>query len=459
MLRPVPPSTVKSPHTQALDERWYPLFVQCGSFQAYEYLDGDRSAREAQKRAFLLGEVHNPSLDYPLLQAEKITWWITDLSTLQQSIIAEEPHEVVKQAYVWKINEKIAEARLLLATLQGDDLAFQKYTEYIYGKPSLAIYTANLTVMHALVMRFLEISAPQVQDAAQQCVRLLPTVPASALAQQFPTSSLMGVVREHVAQELWLVLDDPIWSADEELCSAEVIHDAFVGALQRLEITDWQVVIDAQNKSAISVNHENKIIHIPAMRKVSPKKLKKLIAHEIGTHVLRRVQGENSLLKLLGLWLDRYERGEEGIATMKEQLFDDMWSTFAWIDKHLAISLVYGLDGQKRDFRALYDFFFPYYFCLQYMDELLPDDAIALTKAQDQAWSLCVRIFRGTKGTSGICFTKDIIYGEGNAGIWDMMIDTPGVFTDFSLGKYDPMNPRHKRILENLWLLSGSPVS
>ena len=50
--------------------------------------------------------------------------------------------------------------------------------------------------------------------------------------------------------------------------------------------------------------------------------MRDLIVHEIGTHVVRRENGKRSKLRLLGIGLDNYERGEEGIATMREQVLN-----------------------------------------------------------------------------------------------------------------------------------------
>jgi len=53
-----------------LDEVLYERFKELGAMQGYEYLDGDKNAREAQKRLFLSGEVQNPQLDYPKIDTQ-----------------------------------------------------------------------------------------------------------------------------------------------------------------------------------------------------------------------------------------------------------------------------------------------------------------------------------------------------------------------------------------------------
>lgn len=132
---------------------------------------------------------------------------------------------------------------------------------------------------------------------------------------------LVDLVRQKTIDAMHdLFLDVP--DTDGQLFTAPQIQQAFADALHTLGIEDWQVMITISSTSTISVNHETKTIKIPQERKLSAKKLQLLLAHEIGTHVLRRQQGETSCLQLLGLGLDRYERGEEGIATLREQVLD-----------------------------------------------------------------------------------------------------------------------------------------
>jgi hypothetical protein len=46
--------------------------------------------------------------------------------------------------------------------------------------------------------------------------------------------------------------------------------------------------------------------------------------------------------------------------------------------------------------------------------------------------------------------TRDIVYREGNIGVWRVVKNNPEEERRFSVGKYDPANPRHIWILEQL---------
>ncbi len=228
--------------------------------------------------------------------------------------------------------------------------------------------------------------------------------------------------------------------------SAEEIKVAFQRALLECNAQGWSVVLDESGNTAINVNQENKTVYVPAERKVKETKLKALIAHEIGTHALRRENGERSKLKLLGLGLDRYLKGEEGLARYKEQEIIGA-TDFAGFDCHLAISLAMGLDGKKRDFREVFDILRDYYF----VKSKNANRDESWKNAEELAWKRCLRAFRGTTcDIPGACFTQDIAYREGNIGIWNLVKKDDDEMRRVMVGKYDPTSERHIWILDQL---------
>jgi hypothetical protein len=116
-----------------LDAGWYERFERVGSFQAYEYLDGDKSIRERQKDQFISGEKENPVLDYPKLDIEKLDRYEIELMEIKADVLTGESNETVKQVYRWRLNEKIAEVRMLKATANGDMRKFKRYCRFVYG--------------------------------------------------------------------------------------------------------------------------------------------------------------------------------------------------------------------------------------------------------------------------------------------------------------------------------------
>lgn len=118
--------------TESLDAKWYSRFEEIGSFQAYEYFNGNSNIRNTQKESFLNGEIENPDLDYPLLDVDRINTIESSLMDLKQDILDHEPNEIVRNVYRWKINEKVAELRMMKSSHNGDMRRFERYSKYIY---------------------------------------------------------------------------------------------------------------------------------------------------------------------------------------------------------------------------------------------------------------------------------------------------------------------------------------
>jgi hypothetical protein len=122
---------------------------------------------------------------------------------------------------------------------------------------------------------------------------------------------------------------------------------------------------------------------------------------------------------------------------------------FYGFDRYLAACLAVGMDGAERDFRSVYTLMLDYYTMRSGGEQ-----ARASTNLARTAWDVCVRIFRGTTGqTVGTIFTKDIVYLEGNIGIWELLTEKPHVFPLLFIGKYDPLNQRHVKSLQTLGIM------
>lgn len=437
------PEEIGSVTKEQLDTHWYERFEKYGSFGAYEYLEGDKNYREEQKNKFLTNEIENPSLDYPKINIEKLDIDEAELLTLKNEIINQEMNDVVKQTYRWRINEKIAEIRMLRASASGDMKWFKRWSKFVYGSPSPEIFTYTIQSVQETVTQSLTSDNEQIKHAAEELQILLPTTMPATQMKKLPSEESVKYAQQVTLQELQDLIQIPEIQGDIE---AEQLRELFDQALQKLEAEGWSVVVDTGSKIGISVDQENKMVKIPSTRKMGFKKLQALLAHEIGTHVARRINGERSKLKLLGLGLDRSSQGEEGVATMREQAVHGKVDGFIGLEGHLGISLAQGLDGNPRDFRQVYTFLEKYY----KLKELLKPEEVKLG-AQTEAWNRTVRTFRGTDcNTPGACFTKDIVYQEGNIAIWDVVKNNPNELLRFSIGKYDPSNERHIWILEQL---------
>jgi hypothetical protein len=209
-------------------------------------------------------------------------------------------------------------------------------------------------------------------------------------------------------------------------------------------------------RTAISVAPTARKVHLPSSEKLAmrrkkraltPKKVQALIAHEIGTHAVRAVNGERARVKILGAGLDRYVQGEEGLATYREQQENPV-DDYAGLDGYFAIGLAKGLDdGTKKDFTQVFNRLVDYYLVTEETTE---------KNAKELAWNCSMRVFRGTTGTvPGVVFSKDLAYRQGNIAHWNAVKNESLSGIDLDSGKFDPTNPRHVAFLENLKKLNS----
>lgn len=434
--------------SKALDDKWFNRFEEIGSFQAYEYFNGDSNIRNARKESFLNGEIENPDLDYPLLDTEKISSIELSLIQLKKEILETETSDIVRDVYRWKINEKIAELRMMRASQSGDMKRFERYSRYVYGSPSEEVFEYTVDNLKDKLIKAIASDNLDIEVAAQNLIESLQLMSMINSDPKItpPSEETITMAREKTKQDFDYILNIPLEDGKHDSNS---IRNAFEIALRELNADGWEA-ITLDNSSSISTNQEHKNVTIPESRVLASRtSLQSLLIHEVGTHVARRVNGEHSKLKLLSLGLDRYEQGEEGVATMREQALKSSVNDFSGLEGHLAISLAMGLDGTKRDFRETYQILEKYFYFKALLAKKSPEEASI--SAKNNAWKRCVRTFRGTDcKTAGVCFTKDMIYREGNIGVWNVIRDNPDEMMRFSVGKYDPSNSRHIYILNQL---------
>lgn len=430
----------RNSEAEALDEQWFSRFEKYGSFEAYTYFDDSKEVRQKEKDSFLSGENENPTLEYPTIDRDRFQEVELQLLQLKKEILDSEESEVVRSSYRWRLNEKIAEARMLQAAAGGDMHRFTRYSEFVYGKPSKEIFDYTI---NKLTSELEEESSDEIKTKITALLEVLPDVENVEL--QLPGQEVIDTLVTHTEREF----SDLLTIESGEKLDANEIASVFQQALDELGLTDWSVEIVTTSKTGVSADQEKKVISVPATRVATRNSIKKLLVHEIGTHALRRKRGYESRLKLLSLGLDRYEQGEEGVATSREKIVDRKVEDFSGFDGHIAISLAKGLDGKKRSFREVFNILMQIYEIRLLKKGVDPEEA--RQTAQNRAWNRCVRTFRGTDCvTPGACFTKDMIYREGSVAVWGAIENDSDVLHKLSMGKFDPSNDRHLWILEQI---------
>ncbi len=359
-----------------LDTHWFAKFTAIAHISYVDLLVLDPAERTQQRDLFLRGEIENPYFTYPKLRDFNFAQKKSQLENLLSEIEREEKNEWVREAYVRVLAEKMAHVDLLEAVSRGDDAMFAKISVQEFGDYSSEIINQN------------------------EFFKKLPPVE-------------LGYVQ-----------------ADE-------IEARFRAAFVDYKIEGWNIVRDTENTNAfVHLNQETKTLFIPQSRRISRTHLEALVRHEVGVHIIRRKNAENTNLQLLTLGLDHYIKGDEGLGKYEEsQVYPQaFWPS---IQNYLGVALVKGVDGKPRTFRELFEFFTEYL-------------SAAENPAAD-AWTRVEKIFRGTTGQSrGLCWTKDVMYLNGYYDILEVIKKYPQEQDRFLMGKYDPANEWHRAFLDAL---------
>lgn len=343
------------------------------------------------------------------------------------------------------INEKLAELRMLRNAKSQDWRRFSRYCTFVHGEPSSDIFNYTVQLLHQDLTELRQTNTyPELETLSTELNTLLPQRKFSPENLSQPAPNLFKLIQNKTRQEMLGLLASPLTKTTYTPIEVQVIMST---VLENMHIQGWKVIVN-ENVSNMSVSQQKKQVTISS-KNVAVGRLEDLIMHEIGRHVQRREKGEQSNLKLLGLGLDRYDKGEEGVATIAEQGLQKKFNDYSNLDRHLAIALARGVDGNPRDFKQVFIIMDKYYQFIEAKDGKKGEEAIILAK--ENAWEICVRVFRGTDCKSpGVCFTKDIAYALGNIDVWKVLGTNPNEMTKFTVGKYDPSNSRHIMILSQI---------
>ncbi|MBP5204286.1 DUF1704 domain-containing protein [bacterium] len=203
---------------------------------------------------------------------------------------------------------------------------------------------------------------------------------------------------------------------DKTVLEYKDVCEILTKVLEELGLNDWKVEKSRNiSKNGIKVGAKECTIYINKDISRTKFKLKKTIVHEIGTHVLRAVNGENSGFDALSKAnLSSYLDVEEGLATYNEMLMG--YLTEKWLKNKAALTYAIHI-GEKMSFRELYN-------CLL---GILPSKS---------AFDVTYRVKRGLGDTSkpGI-YAKDVVYFRGFRRVLRKLQATPSMYNLLYAGK------------------------
>lgn len=413
---------------QCFDAAWFPRTKDI-AFDVVEIPRFNQSMQLSRKERelFLSNEIENPHITYDK-GALNVVPVHDRVASLKSEIAASATDQVVADLYYEKLDRQLERYCLLEATSAGDDEAFYRSSVVVYGKPKKKYFA----YVSSQVLRLIEAQQHNHPAAAKRLKKVLSKISLSDMAAD--VSMLPPLVRN-----------------GKKLKSQAQAIAILQEALDQYGITGWKFIERETTSSIFSVRPESKEIMIPQEeyllgRELTDITMRGLAAHEVGVHVRRDVEALQQPLLLLQIGLDHYLKGEEGLASYVQQQIEGA-NEFYGFDRYLAASLAVGMDGISRDFRAVFSLMNDY-FTLRHAEKGIDIPSFK------PAWEVCVRIFRGTTGsTPGAIYTKDIIYLEGNIGIWNLLSDKPEVFESLFLGKFNPLLTRHVKSLQTLGII------
>lgn len=420
---------------------------------------------DPERKAHALEQLHNhqsPNMCAEQLDDVALSERLSAMRAWKRELLAlEDIGADIKQAYRWMINEDMANIHMLRASAAGDMRSFQRWNEFIYGKPNEQIYTAALDWIavdaEGLIETFGADSAPG--EAAQVVLDAIGGKRGDKTLLM-PDEEVFEVVRQDHMREggYYALLLDGVQVPEEGKVDQEMGEPILTHIVRNNLHSDYEIAyVDG---STWGVDHSRGVVEVPRKYNMVIPRFKGLgPGHEIGTHLLERVNGERGPVAAAGRGLDRNERGE-GRAVLREQVvyenFDQFGRLVRWRDimrRHIAISFACGTaDDRPATAAGTYDFM--YAIDLMYQTKLKPDDPEAASAgAQKKTDALIPRVLKGTDGTGG-AYLKDIVYLEGNVAVWHFAKEHgPGAISDGDLGKFDITNPRHVAILQKAGLL------
>ena len=214
-----------------------------------------------------------------------------------------------------------------------------------------------------------------------------------------------------------------------KMLNYEQIENAFDIVFENLGLEGWSIAPSKNiSKNGIKVGIKRKQILVDPNITKSEFKLKKTLVHEVGTHVLRSVNGFNTGFPALGnANLSSYLDIEEGLATWNEESMG--YLTDSWLKKKAGMVWAIYL-GERLSFRELYN-------------------ALSGTFLKYSAWDIAYRVKRGLGDTSypGI-YAKDIVYFRGFRRVKKALAADSTMYEKLYAGKIDI--PRTKWVDDGL---------
>ncbi len=318
----------------------------------------------------------------------------------------------------------------------------------LYGEPESKTYQSLLSEKFAKISN--KQRSPKAEEIFTELKEILPeeAFDQSLAESRFRPSEETIQWMNDIVHELFDGMLKHVPKTDD-LISPSELRDIFQAIIDK-EFEDDQWEAELKEAKAINVDSDTKRVTVPVDRQpAAVDEVRRLVVHELGTHVLTAITGESTTLKLLGHGLAGYADTQEGLAKVVEQALEGEFKE-AGIDHYITAGLAY---FDHKSFAEAYN--------IKWRMKLLEDLADGENPTEDQiqnAKRLAIdgpriatsRIFRGT---DELPLFKDLSYYNGSAKVWEYLESIRG--DDFQLallfaGKVSTSKEHQRVILESI---------
>ena len=236
--------------------------------------------------------------------------------------------------------------------------------------------------------------------------------------------------------------DEPINSAYLRDIFEAIVREEFGEAAH-----EWRVL--HKESKAISVGSQSKVVTVPIDRPpVTVAEARRLVAHEIGIHVMTAITGASTDIAPLSYGLAGYADTQEGLGKVAEQAIENRFIE-AGADHYITAGLAY---YDEKSFRGAFEVKWRMKL-LEDLDELAsptPEQVEHARKvAADGPLLATTRIFRGT---DELPLFKDLSYYNGSMEVWKYLESIRGDDLMLSLllaGKVSTSSDHRRVVLES----------
>ncbi len=366
---------------------------------------------------------------------QKIEAFLAEIKTLSEEKYA------CWQIYIDFESARLAELDLIFEAT--DEAKSQQLNDQLFGVPA-ELHEADALSYLLYNVQALEPVSTLAADARQRLIEAWSAVePNVNIKELFTAYDDYRVQLKPYIAENFAFLDELLASHSDMLTTEETV-EALDAALEHMECNSsgWTAAIRDGAPNAF-IDYDKKNIVLPHGRPYSKTHLRGLIIHEIGVHVTRSVNGEQSLEKLAAVGLPGYGPAEEAMGTLFENAprehFELMHSLVAFA--------IINFASHSHSFRKVHELTKALLICL---DKKTEEQLVHYTPDYGRmAFSRCIRMMR--LGTGVIVDRSTTKYWRGLGMLRDYFEihgTSNQVIEEFLLGKYDCLKPAQLKLIK-----------